>query len=64
MIGELVDTVSKNGNLLLNTPPKADGTFDSRIVTTMHEIGNWLETNGEAIFSTVPWLVYGEGPTK
>ena len=63
IIDILVDVTAKNGILLLNVPPKADGTFADYIVEELYEIGNWLEHNGEAIYGTMPWTVYGEGPS-
>jgi len=64
LIDELVDVVSKNGNLLLNVGPKSDGTIPEEARTILLQMGAWLETNGEAIYGSRPWLVYGEGPTK
>lgn len=64
LIWELVDIVSKNGNLLLNVGPKADGTIPEAAQKTLLEIGEWLLKNGEAIYGTRPRRIYGEGPTK
>jgi alpha-L-fucosidase len=64
LINQLVDITSKNGNLLLNIGPKPDGTIPDPIVSTLKEMGVWLRANGEAIYATTPWRVYGEGPTK
>ena len=64
LIGDLVDIVSKNGALLLNIGPKADGTIPEPEKVILREIGAWLKTNGEAIYGTRPWLVSGEGPTR
>ena len=63
IIGDLVDIVSKNGALLLNIGPRADGTIPEPEEEILLEIGRWLALNGEAIYSTRPWKVYGEGPT-
>jgi alpha-L-fucosidase len=64
LIDELVDVVSKNGNLLLNVGPKSDGTIPDQARTVLLGMGEWLNTNGEAIYGSRPWFVYGEGPTK
>ena len=58
----LVDIVSKNGNLCLNIPLKGDGTIDSDERQILNELASWMPTNGEAIFGTRPFKVYGEGP--
>jgi alpha-L-fucosidase len=59
----LADVVSKNGNLLLNVTPRADGTIPEKEQEILHEIGDWLKINGEAIYGTHSWKRYGEGPT-
>jgi alpha-L-fucosidase len=64
IIDDLVDIVSKNGCLLLNIAPRPDGTIPEEQQGILLEIGRWLEVNGEAIYSTRPWKVYGEGPTR
>lgn len=51
----LIDVVSKNGNLLLNVGPMADGTIPAPQVTILRALGAWLDAYGEAIFATRPW---------
>jgi len=58
----LIDTVSKNGTFILNVPGKPDGTIDSKEIAVLDRITDWMQTNGEAIYETRPWKVFGEGP--
>lgn len=62
VIHMLADIVSKNGNLLLNVPVRADGTIDDEERRIVAGITAWMDVNREAIFGTRPWKVFGEGP--
>ena len=58
----LIDTVSKNGTFILNVPGKPDGTIDSKEIAVLDGVTAWMQVNGEAIYETRPWKIYGEGP--
>jgi len=64
LVHNLVDRVSKNGYLLLNVGPKANGEIPEPARERLLGLGKWLDINGQAIFGTVPWVIYGEGPTR
>lgn len=64
IIHQLCDIVSKNGNLLLNVGPYADGSFHPEAKKILFEIGDWLKINGEAIYNTRPFTTASEGPTS
>ncbi len=59
----LIDIVSKNGVLLLNISPMADGTIPENQKEVLLKMGEWLQKYGEAIYETRPWYTFGEGPT-
>lgn len=61
LVRGFVDTVSRNGNLLLNIGPRPDGTLDKGQETVLLEIGEWMKINGEGITQSTPWLTYGSG---
>ncbi|MGA3106567.1 MAG: alpha-L-fucosidase [Terriglobales bacterium] len=64
VVDQLIDVVSKNGNLLLNIGPRSDGTIPDEAQQVLLDVGSWLTINGDAIYGTRPWKTYGEGPTK
>lgn len=61
LIEKLVDIVSKGGNFLLNVGPGPDGTLDTAAYVRMKEMGDWMKVNGEAIYGTRKYNVFGEG---
>ena len=63
VISMLIDIVSKNGNLLLSVPVRADGTIDDKEIAILEGIKEWMDVNGQAIYGTRPWKIFGEGPS-
>ena len=64
LLHDLLDIVSKNGNLLLNVGPRGDGTIPPDAAALLEELGGWLQLHGEAVYGTRPWRCYGEGSQK
>ena len=62
VVKQLVDIVSKNGCLLLSIPLRADGTYDEKEAQILDDLEAWMTVNGESIFDTRPWKIFGEGP--
>ena len=64
IVSGLVDIVSKNGCMMLNVGPRADGSICDEEKQLLRSIGDWMKINGEAIYGTTYWKVFGEGPTQ
>jgi alpha-L-fucosidase len=62
VIDLLVDIVSRNGNMLLNFPLPGGGALDSGELKILAAITEWMAVNGEGIYGSRPWKIYGEGP--
>lgn len=60
----LVDVISKNGNLLLSVPLRGNGSIDEKETKILEGISEWIAVNGEAVFGTRPWKIFGEGPAS
>jgi alpha-L-fucosidase len=63
VVAMLIDIVSKNGNLMLSIPVRGEGTIDDDELKVVEGLAEWIAPNGEGIFATRPWKVYGEGPS-
>ncbi|MGA2408298.1 MAG: alpha-L-fucosidase [Bacteroidales bacterium] len=63
VIKMLVDIVSMNGNLLINVVQTPEGDLEPDMIAILEEIGAWTEANGEGIYGSRPWKIYGERPT-
>lgn len=64
IVCDLIDIVSKNGMMLLNVGPKADGSITDEETSILKGIGKWIRIHGEGIYDTVPWKAFGEGKTN
>ncbi len=64
LVDDLIDIVSKNGCMLLNVGPKADGTIPEDQKAILADMGAWLRVNGDAIYDARCWKTFGEGPTE
>ncbi|WP_290304050.1 alpha-L-fucosidase [Mucilaginibacter flavus] len=63
VIQMLLDIVSKNGNLLINVVQTPEGDLEPDVLNIVEEIAAWMPVNGEGIYGTRPWKIYGEGPS-
>jgi alpha-L-fucosidase len=61
VIDKFIDIVSKNGNMLLNVPIRADGTLDEKTTEVLEGMGEWFAINAEGIYGSRPWYMFGEG---
>jgi alpha-L-fucosidase len=62
VVDNLIDIVSKNGNMLLNVGLRADGSLPETYRDELLKIGKWLKVNGDGIYETRPYKIFGEGP--
>ena len=64
VVDYLADVVSKNGNLLINIGPRADGTIPEIMQDCLRQVGEWLRVNGEAIYGSTYWENYRDGDVR
>ncbi len=64
MIGNAVDAISKNGVVMMNVALRGDGTLPENQAAYLKTMGDFLKSNGEGIYGSRPWKVYGEGPLE
>jgi alpha-L-fucosidase len=62
VIQMLVDIVSKNGNLLINIVQTPEGDLEPDMLSILEGIGVWTAANGEGIYGSRPWKIFGEKP--
>lgn len=64
ILADFVDCIAKNGCMLLNVGPKADGTISEEDTRILLVIGDWMHRNAEAVYGSRPWKIAEEGPTR
>ena len=63
-VRNMIDVWSKNGIVLLNVSPRADGIINDEQRVVLNEIGQWLEVHGEAVYGTRPFTIFGYGSSS
>ncbi|PWJ37923.1 alpha-L-fucosidase [Sediminitomix flava] len=64
VVRNMIDVWSKNGIVLLNVSPRADGVINQEQRAILKQIGDWLQVNGEAVYESRPHTIFGYGPAK
>ena len=64
VIRNMIDVWSKNGIVLLNVSPRANGVINTEQREILKELGDWLKVHGEAVYETRPFSIYGYGSAK
>src|ERR1039458_4226198 len=64
VVHQLIDIVSKNGNLLLNIGPRSDGTIPEEVQEVLRDVGAWLKTNGDATMALDPGKYTAKAPDR
>ena len=64
LVRNMIDVWSKNGIVLLNVSPRADGVINQEQRDILGQIGDWLKTHGEAVYGTRPHVLFGYGPSR
>jgi alpha-L-fucosidase len=60
LVTTLMQNVSRNGSLMLNLTQHGRGDLDPQCTQIAKDIGAWLKVNGEAVYASRPFEVWGD----
>ena len=60
VIRYILEIVSRDGAMGLSIPIRPDGSLDEACVQMLGQVGDWMRINGDDIYGSSAWKVFGE----